>query len=130
MEKKKNLQGRKVLLVSVLWAVTYIASLILLKGVKPGQTWGVTISFLPTITFALFLYHFIKSIGGMDEVERRVQLEAAVFGFASGLLLLMTLGLLDLVIVLNKEDWGYRHLIPYFFLFYLVGIFISKRKYS
>lgn len=66
----------------------------------------------------------------MDEVERRIQLEATVWGFTLSLLLLMTLGLLDLVVSLNKEDWGYRHLIPYFFVFYFFGIFISKRKYN
>lgn len=130
MEKKINPQGKRVLFYSILWAVTYIACLVIVKKLNPAPTVGIILSFLPTITFALFIYHFIKSVGVMDEVERRIQLEAAVFGFASGLLLLMTLGLLDLVVVLNKEDWGYRHLIPYFFMFYLLGIFISKRKYS
>ncbi len=66
----------------------------------------------------------------MDEVEIRVQMEAVVIAFSLGLLTLMTLGLLDLVITLNKEDWGYRHLFPYFVIFYFVGLIISKRKYN
>lgn len=77
-----------------------------------------------------FIYYFIKGIGAMDEVERRIQLEAAVWGFTLSILLVMTLGLLDLVVKLKKEDWGYTHLIPYFFTFYFLGIFISKRKYN
>ena len=85
---------------------------------------------LPTITFGLFIYNYIKGVGAMDEVQRRIQLEAVVWAFSLGLLLLMTLGLLDFVVVLKKEDWGYTHIIPYFFLFYFFGIFISRRKYN
>ena len=127
---KKTAGGYRILFYAILWAVTYITCLIILKKSEPNQTLGIVLSFIPTLTFALYIYNFIKSVGSMDEVERRIQLEAAVWGFSLGLLLLMTLGLLDLVITLKKEDWGYTHLIPYFFLFYLLGLFISKRKYN
>jgi hypothetical protein len=66
----------------------------------------------------------------MDEVQIRVQMEAVVIAFSLTLLTIMTLGLLDLVVTLKKEDWGYRHLIPYFVIFYFIGLIISKRKYD
>jgi hypothetical protein len=66
----------------------------------------------------------------MDEHEVRIQLEAVVVAFALGLLMLMTLGLLDLVVTLKKEDWSYRHVFPYFVIFYFIGLIISKRKYG
>ncbi len=66
----------------------------------------------------------------MDEVQIKLQMEAVIIAFSSGLLLLFTLGLLDLIIDLNKNDWGYRHLVPIFILFYFFGLFISKRKYN
>ena len=130
MEKIKRSSGSKILFYGILWAVVYIACLLIVKEFEPSKTVGFILSFMPTITFVLFIYHFIKGVGSMDEVERRIQLEAAVWGFTLGLLLIMTLGLLDLVVTLNKEDWGYRHLVPYFFVFYFFGIFISKRKYN
>ena len=130
MEKIKKSPGSKILFYGILWAVVYIVCLLIVKKVEPSRTLGVMLSFMPTITFALFIYNFIKGVGSMDEVERRIQLEATVWGFTLGLLLLMTLGLLDLVVSLNKEDWGYRHLVPYFFVFYFFGIFISRRKYN
>ena len=80
--------------------------------------------------FCPFIYSIIKGVSSMDEVQIRVQMEAVVIAFSLGLLMIMTLGLLDLVVILNKEDWGYRHLVPYFALFYFLGLFISKRKYS
>lgn len=130
MEKIKRSPGSKILFYGILWAVVYIACLLIVKKFEPSKTVGFILSFMPTITFVLFIYNFIKGVGSMDEVERRIQLEAAVWGFTLGLLLIMTLGLLDLVVTLNKEDWGYRHLVPYFFVFYFFGIFISKRKYN
>jgi hypothetical protein len=45
-------------------------------------------------------------------------------------LMIMVLGMLDLVVKLNPEDWGYRHLVPFFFLTYFVGLFWARRRYS
>ena len=55
----------------------------------------------------------------MDEVQIKIQMEAFVFAFAMGLLILMTLGLMDLYIVLNQEDWSFRFLVPIFIILYL-----------
>ncbi len=130
MNTTKKISGYKTLLFAVLWVVTYSISLLSLKKLSLDTTTGIILSFLPVVTFALFIYHTIKGVASMDEVQIRIQMEAAVIAFSLGLLMLMTLGLLDLAVPLNKEDWGYRHLIPYFALFYFVGLFISKRKYS
>ncbi len=130
MNTTKKTSGYKTLLFAVLWVVTYSISLLSLKKLSLDTTTGIILSFLPVVTFALFIYHTIKGVASMDEVQIRIQMEAAVIAFSLGLLMLMTLGLLDLPVPLNKEDWGYRHLIPYFALFYFVGLFISKRKYS
>jgi len=130
MNKTKKTSGNKVLLFAILWGLTYGISLFVLKKLSPDTATGVILSFLPVLTFGLFIYHIIKGVASMDEVQIRIQMEAAVIAFSLGLLLLMTLGLLDLVVSLNREDWGYRHLVPYFTIFYFIGLFISKRKYS
>ena len=120
----------KVVLFAVLWFVTYTICFLTLKELSPDKVTGVILSLLPVITFALFIYSIIKGVASMDEVQIRVQMEAVVIAFSLGLLMIMTLGLLDLVIILNKEDWGYRHLVPYFVLFYFIGLLISKGKYN
>lgn len=66
----------------------------------------------------------------MDEVQIKVQMEAIVIAFSLSLILLMTLGLLDLIMTLDKADWGYTHVFPFFILFYFIGLFISNRKYN
>ena len=130
MEKTKKTPRNKVVLFAALWFVTYTICLLTIKKLSPDTETGIILSLLPVITFALFIYSIIQGVASMDEVQIRVQMEAAVIAFSLGLLMIMTLGLLDLVVTLNKEDWGYRHLVPYFVIFYFVGLFISKRKYN
>ncbi len=119
----------KVVFFAALWFVTYTICFLILKNLSPDTTPGLILSFLPVVTFALFIYSIIKGVASMDEVEIRIQMEAAVIAFSLALLMIMTLGLLDLVVVLNKKDWSYTHLVPYFALFYFIGVVISKRKY-
>lgn len=130
MAKSKKTPFTKVVLFAALWFVTYTFCFLTIKKSSPETATGIFLSLIPVITFALFIYSIIKGVASMDEVQIRVQMEAAVIAFSLCLLLMMTLGLLDLVITLKKEDWGYRHLVPYFALFYFIGLFISKRKYN
>ncbi|MBK9015459.1 MAG: hypothetical protein IPM82_16125 [Saprospiraceae bacterium] len=130
MEKTKKTGLGKVAFFAVLWFVTYTICLLVIKKGSPDTGAGIVLALLPVATFALYIFNLYKGIASMDEVQTRVQMEAVVIAFSLGLLTLMTLGLLDLVVTLKKEDWGYRHLVPYFFLFYLIGLIISKRKYN
>lgn len=124
-----NTSGKRILFAGILWAVTYICCLLVLKEFSPGKTTGIALSLLPVVAFAYFIFRLSKGISQMDELEIRIHLEATAFAFSFSLMLLMLLGLLDMCISLNKEDWGYRHLVPYFFIFYLLGMFLSRKKY-
>lgn len=130
MEKsKKNVRDR-VFTYALTWLLSYIGSLLALKSFTFTKEVGILLSIVPVLTFALFLYKYYRSVYFLDEVQIKIQMEAVVLAFSFGLLLLMTLGLLDLSVSLNKEDWSYRHLVPYFAVFYFIGYFISSRKYN
>lgn len=120
---------KKILLAGSVWVITYLICLLAVKKIAMIKAAAISLSLIPVLTFALFIYFFIKNIRNMDEVEKSIQLEAAVWAFSLGLLLLMTLGALDVVVVLNKKNWGYLSLVPYFVIFYFIGLFISRRKY-
>jgi O-antigen ligase len=130
MDKTNKHPFSRVIFFAALWFTTYTICFLTIKQASPDATTGIILSFIPVLAFALFIYSIIKGVSSMDEVQIRVQMEAVIIAFSLGLLTLMTLGLLDLVITLKKEDWGYRHLVPYFFLFYLIGLIVSKRKYE
>lgn len=129
MEKSSHIHDR-VLIYALIWILSYAGSLLALKNMVISKEVGILLSIIPVFAFALFLYKFYRSIYFFDEVQIKIQMEACVLAFTLGLLLLMILGLMDLSISLNKEDWSYRHLIPFFAVFYFLGYFISSRKYN
>ncbi|MBS1557016.1 MAG: hypothetical protein JSU09_19005 [Bacteroidetes bacterium] len=129
MEKSKKHLSDRVPVYALIWAISYIGSLGAMKVLSLSQAVSVMLTIVPVIAFALFLYKFYRSVYFMDEVQIKIQMEAAVVAFGLALLTIMTLGLLDLAIVLNQEDWAYRFLVPVFVAYYFIGLFISRRKY-
>ena len=83
----------------------------------------------PVIPASLFLYFFITDMRNKDELQRRIQLEALALAYPLILLLILTLGLLELVVNLSPDDWSYRHLGPFVILFYVLGLWVSTRRY-
>jgi hypothetical protein len=114
----------------LVWGTLYVLS----RGILELETLGwwtrLIVAIVPVPVFAWVLWSVSKGIAKMDELERRIQLEALAFAFPLTLLLLMTLGLLELAIGLNPDDWSYRHVWPFVFLFYLGGLAKAKRRYE
>ena len=95
------------------------------------QSWQrIAIALAPLPAFAWFLWEFVHSASDGDELERRVQLEALAVAFPLTLLLVMTLGLLQIAVPLPPEDWSYRHIWPLLYVFYMLGLMRARRRYS
>src|SRR5262245_38508810 len=112
------------LLVGVLglWLLAYFFARVLLKG-GGMETWQrVAVALMPIPPFAACLAVFIRNIRSLDELERRIHLEALAIAFPLTMLLLMTLGLLQRAIELPFEDWSYLHVWYYLPLFYFGGL--------
>ncbi len=130
MDKQKKHLTDRVLIYAAIWLISYVGSLFVLKTLDIPKEAGIVLTVVTMLAFALFIYKYYRSIFFMDEVQIKIQMEALVTAFSLGLLLLMTLGLLDLFINLSKDDWSYRHLVPLFVAFYFLGLFISRCKYN
>lgn len=130
MNKQKNHSNERLLVYAILWVVCYIGSYLIIRLTPGSLELGIGLSFITALAFAIFIYKYYKSIGLMDEVQIKIQMEAVVFAFALSLLMIMTMGLLELVIQLDKADWNFRNLVPCFITFYFFGLFISNRKYN
>lgn len=100
MNKKNNHLNDRVLIYAILWCLSYVGSLFAIKSLQIPIEASVVLTFISVLAFALFIYKFFRSIVFMDEVQVKIQMEAVVLAFALGLLLVMTLGLIDLFIVL------------------------------
>ncbi len=112
------------------WILSYFGARVLLKSTEL-ETWlRVVLVLVPIIPFVFLLLWIIRGIRQLDELERRIQLEALAVAFPLTFLLMMTLGLLELAIKLKPEDWSYRHLWPFMFVFYLAGLTLARRRYQ
>jgi hypothetical protein len=120
---------------SVLWGIVWFFTYFGVRAVaetpeRYSSAAIVAIVLIPVIPAALFLFFFIAEIRQADELHRRIQLEALAFAYPLVLLLLMTLGLLQLVIDLNPDDWSYRHVWQFVIVFYLAGLALATRRYQ
>jgi hypothetical protein len=122
-------QDHKVLIAAGVWMITFFIALIGLRQTEWAVGVKVTLAFLPILPFAFFLWSFVNSLREMDELERKIHLEALVIAFPLMMLFLMTLGLLELAIDLNPNDWSYRHVWAFAPLFYFIGVVWARRRY-
>jgi hypothetical protein len=122
---------RAVLPLLVTWLVLYFCVRLTLEfRVASAPTLRLVLALLPVPVFALFLWTFVRSVRGADELERRIQLEALAVAFPLGLLLLTSLGLVQRAVELNFQNWSYNHVWPMFALFYIVGLTAARRRYT
>jgi hypothetical protein len=112
----------------VLWGVTYIAARLALELDLPSRA-RLLIALAPVLPFLLALVGVVRGIRSMDELHRRVHLEALVLAFPLTLLFIMTLGLLELAVGLSPDDWSYRHILPFLVMFYAFGLWRAWKRY-
>ena len=94
------------------------------------SSWRLALAFVPVPVFVLTLWRFLVALRRADELERRIQLEALALAFPLGLLLLTTLGLVQRAVELSFQDWSYIHVSQMFFVLYLVGVVVARRRYT
>ena len=109
---------------------TFFAARFALESPGLGTPARIAIALVPVPFFAWLLVEFVRRVSDGDELERRIQLEALAVAFPLTLSLLMLLGLLQIAVPLPPEDWSYRHIWPFLFVFYIVGIQRARRRYE
>ena len=103
IEQTRRVYGTRLLIRGLLWVSVYLLSRGLLELTIPSAAARVAIALLPTPFFVYYLWTWMKGVGEMDELERRIELEALGFAFPAALVFLMTIGLLDLAIALESR---------------------------
>lgn len=125
-----NSPKRNTLAVGIAWFVAYWGARFVLENPDLAVGLKVAAALIPVPIFALFLLLFIRMIRTMDELERRIQLEALAIAYPLTVLLLMTLGLLQRAVHLKFEDWSYAHVWHYVVIFYFLSIPWVARRYQ
>ena len=115
-------------------AASFIVAYFVARGVLEmeglSDSVRVLVALVPVPLFICFVVGFVRGIRNLDELERRIHLEALAIAFPLTLILLFTLGLLQLAVQLSPDDWSYRHLVPFVVVFYFGGLAFARRKYQ
>lgn len=114
----------------VIWTLVYLVARWLLDTTQLPEGLRVVVALTPILPFALFLVLMIGGLRQMDELHRKVHLEALAIAFPLAMLLLMLLGLLQLAIPLSPDDWSYRHVWFFLPMFYFLGLAFTWRRYQ
>ena len=120
----------KGLISAVLFVMAYLAARIVLKQDGMAESTRIVAALLPVAPFAWMLWEIIKGVRSMDELEQRIQLEALAVAYPLVLILMMTLGLLEIAIALPPEDLSYRHVWAMLPVLYFIGLAIARKRYS
>lgn len=130
LEQTRRIYGIRLLVRGLLWMSIYALSRGLLELDIVGQWARVAIALFPVPFFAWWLWTWMKGVSQMDELERRIELEALAVAFPLAVILLMTLGLLDVAIALNPSDFSPRHVWAMMPVLYYFGLWRAKRRYQ
>lgn len=130
IEQTRQIYGARLLVRGLLWASIYMLArgAMELEGLPPAAR--VVMALLPTPFFVWYLWTWMKGVGEMDELQRRIELEALGFAFPASLVFLMTIGLLDLAITLDPQDFSLHHTWLMLPILYYAGLWRAKRRYS
>ena len=125
----RRVDGIRLLVRGLLWASIYLLSRGLLELEIQTSAARIAIALLPTPFFVWYLWTWMKGVASMDELERRIELEALGFAFPAAVVLLMTIGLLDLAVTLPEEDFSLHHIWLMMPMLYYAGLWRAKRRY-
>jgi hypothetical protein len=119
-----------VIFTALIWVLVYLFTRSLLDNAQLPEGLRILVALAPLVPFAFFLAFILAGIRSMDELQRRIQLEALAIAFPLAILFFMLLGLLELAVPLSPDDWSYRHTWSYLPLFYFIGLAIAARRYQ
>jgi len=111
------------------FVLAYLGARAGLESASPGSKYALGLALLPVPFFAALIIAYVRGVRGMDELARRIQLEALAFAFPIALLAVFTAGLLDLAGFHGEQNWDLPRLWPLLLLPYWLGVLIARRRY-
>jgi hypothetical protein len=127
VEQARRGHGELVFFAGLLWASVFLLARGLLEATWLPPWGRVLAALLPAPFFARFLWRWMRRVAVMDELERRIELEALAVAFPLALVLLSTIDLLVVAVPSARLDD-----VPWIWLplLYYVGLWWAKRRYQ
>jgi len=88
--------SRRVLVAGATWFLVYLASRFALQEMRLVAPWAWAAAFAHLFAFFWFVSVVERALKSADELQRLIQLEALAMAFSTTMVLLMTLGLMEI----------------------------------
>lgn len=103
-----------------------LVGVLLLIGAHPHAAWRPFVAILPMLPALLVPVAVVRRLRAMDELQRRMSLEALGFAFGATAVVTFAYGFLQLV---GFPQVSWLMVWPVMAIFWLVGQFLSWRRY-
>jgi len=107
------------------YAVVLVAAILILREI-PESPWQIPIALAPAIPGIFAALAISREIGRLDELERRIQLEALAFAFAATAIVALSIGLLENA---GIEQINGTFYVPIMIGLWGVGLVIASRRF-
>jgi hypothetical protein len=109
----------------LLYTIVIVVSVTLLKA-QPHAAWRIPVALAPCVPAALGVAAFVRFLGRMDDLQRRIQLEALGLAFGATGILTFAYGFL--------EGVGFPHLswvfiFPFMVMLWGLGLAVASWRY-
>ncbi len=129
-DRRRGSHGLRRFFPGTLFVASYFVALGSIEYTASGSLLALAGALLPVPFFAWLLIDIIRGVRGMDELERRIQLEALAVAFPCALLIVFTAGLLDRAGFHGTNDWDPPRLLPFVVVPYFAGLALARRRYQ
>jgi ABC-type multidrug transport system permease subunit len=111
----------------IIYAVVLLASVFLTKHGPPSAWWRIPLALVPLIPVFFALRAFLRFFSRLDELQRRIQLEALALSFGVTCVVTWSYGLLEYV---GFPDVSLIWVPPFMLLFWSISVHIASQRYQ
>ena len=126
IDQKESIYSLEILIPIIIYTVMFLISVYLIKHSAPSAWWHIPLALVPMVPLYFALRAIMRSFYRMDELQKRIQLEALAFSFVITCFLTFSIGLLENV-GFPKVSWMWLPVIMLFFCG--IGQFLASRRY-
>lgn len=115
------------LVTALLVYAVLLGGTIALLNTFPDAPWRYPVALVPMIPLGYLVWAVVRYLRGIDELQRRIQLEGLGFAFAAGSVLTFGYGFLQLV-GLPQMSWFFVW--PVYAAMWILGGWLAQRRYG
>jgi hypothetical protein len=111
----------------IVYALLLLASVFLIKHSSPSAWWHIPLALIPIIPIFFAVRAFLRFFRRIDELQRRIQLEALALSFGVTCIVTFSYGLLEYA---GFPPLSWIWILPFMMMVWSIGACIASRRYQ